>query len=105
MLETIRQRFGKLRCDAAYWSLRYVDERSRYVCVRQDVAEEPSLGRDGGVMLTVYDAGGYGYAATADLSANGLQGALDSAQNWARATARHSVLPGEIEVPHPRGVR
>lgn len=105
MPETIRQTFGKLHCDAAFWSLRYVDERSCFVCVRQDVAEAPSLGRDRGAMLTVFDAGGYGYAATADLSATGLQTALDRARNWARTTARHSVLPRELNLPHPQGMR
>jgi len=105
MLDTIRQRFGQLQCDAAYWSLRYVDERTRYVCVRQDVAEAPGLDRDSGAMLTVYDGGGYGYAATADLSAAGLQAALDRARDWARATARHSVLPKTLDIPHPRGQR
>ena len=105
MLEPIRQRFEQLRCDSAFWSLRYVDERSRYFCVRQDVPEAPSLERDLGAMLTVYDAGGYGYAATADLSVSGLQVALDRARTWARATARHSVLPASVEPPHPRGVR
>ena len=105
MLDTIRQRFEHLRCASAFWSLRYVDERSRYFCVRQNVAEAPSLDRDQGAMLTVYDAGGYGYAATADLSVSGLQSALDRARNWARATARHSVLPANVEPPHPRGTR
>ncbi|MBK7471046.1 MAG: TldD/PmbA family protein [Betaproteobacteria bacterium] len=105
MLDTIRQHFGTLRCDAAYWSLRFVDERSRYVCVRQDVAEAPSLDRDSGAMLTVFDGGGYGYAATADLSAAGLQAALDRAHDWARATTRHSVLPADAAPPHPRGRR
>jgi predicted Zn-dependent protease len=105
MLDTIRQRFGTLRCDAAFWSLRFVDERSRYVCVRQDVAQAPVLEQDCGAMLTVYHGGGCGYAATADLSAAGLQAALDRARDWARATARHSVLPAMLEMPHPRGVR
>ena len=105
MLDTIRQRFEHLHCDSAFWSLRYVDERSRYFCVRQDVAEAPSLDRDQGAMLTVYDGGGYGYAATADLSISGLQGALDRARAWARATARNSVLPAEVEPPHSRGSR
>ena len=105
MLDTIRQHFGTLRCAAAYWSLRFVDERSRYVCVRQDVAEAPNLDRDSGAMLTVFDGGGYGYAATADLSAAGLQAALDRAHDWARATARHSVLPAGAAPPHPRGGR
>ena len=105
MLDTVKQRFGTLKCDAAFWSLRYVDERSRYVCVRQDVAEAPCLDRDRGAMLTVFDGGGYGYAATADLSKAGLQAALDRARNWARATAQRSVLPGGVAPPHPRGLR
>ena len=88
MLDTIRQRFGKLQCDAAFWSLRYVDERARYVCVRQDVAEAPSLEQDCGAMLTVYDAGGYGYAATADLSVAARQ-------------LRHQPAPSEHRLHDP----
>ena len=105
MINTIRQRFGQLRSDAAFWSLRLVDERSRHVCVRQDVAEAPNLDRDCGAMLSVYHGGGYGYAATADLSTSGLQSALDRAGHWARTTARYSVLPDGVKPPHPRGVR
>jgi predicted Zn-dependent protease len=105
MLDTIRQRFGQLRCDAAFWSLRFVDERSTYVCVRQNVAEAPRLHRDRGAMLTVYDGSGYGYAATADLSPQGLQQALDRARDWAASTAKQSVLPQSVALPHPSGLR
>ncbi|MEO7761347.1 MAG: TldD/PmbA family protein, partial [Casimicrobiaceae bacterium] len=105
MLDTIQQRFGKLHCAAAFWSLRFVDERSRFVSVRQNVAEAPHLARDCGAMLSVYDGGGYGYAATADLSAAGLQRALDRALEWASTTAGHSILPPGVTLPHPRGRR
>ena len=105
MLDTVRQRFPALRSDAAFWSLRFVDERSRHVSVRQDVAEPPSLARDCGAMLSVYDGGGHGYAATADLSVAGLQSALDRAAGWARATARHSMLPPDPELAHASGRR
>jgi len=105
MLDLIHQRFKQLKSDAAFWSLRFVDERSRYVSVRQNVADAPRLARDCGAMLTVYDRGGYGYAATADLSTSGLQGALDRAGEWARATAGSSVLPPAVSMPHPRGAR
>ena len=105
MLETLRQRFSSLRSDASFWSLRYVDERVRHVCVRQDVAEPVALSRDAGAMLSVYDRGGHGYAATADLSVAGLQSALDRATAWARAGARHSVLPPEPELAHATGQR
>ena len=105
MLDTLRQRFSALRSDATFWSLRYVDERVRHVSVRQDVADPVSLSRDSGAMLTVYHAGGHGYAATADLSVAGLQAALDRAGAWARATARHSVLPEAPELAHASGQR
>jgi hypothetical protein len=59
--DTIQRRFAQLRCSAPFWSLRYVDERSRYLCVRQNVTEAPRLFRDCGAMLSVYDAGAYGY--------------------------------------------
>ena len=84
MLDTIQQRFGQLQCDAPFWSLRFVDERSSYLCVRQNVTEAARLHRDCGAMLTVYDSGGYGYAATSDLSVPGLQAALDRARAWAK---------------------
>ena len=39
MLQDIRSRFRQLNSNAPFWSLRMVDERSRYACVRQDVPE------------------------------------------------------------------
>ena len=53
MLDTIQRRFGELACDARFWSLRFVDERSRFLAVRQNVVEPPMLSRDCGVMLSV----------------------------------------------------
>ena len=105
MLETMRQRFSALRSDASFWSLRFVDERSRHVLVRQNVAEPASTSRDCGAMLSVHHRGGYGYAATADLSVDGLQSALDRATGWARSTARHSVIPPNLEVANATGQR
>jgi len=105
MIETIERRFGALKCDAPFWSLRFVDERSHFLAVRQNIVEPPRVTRDCGVMLSVYDGSGYGYAATGDLSVDGLQRALDRAHEWARATARHSVLPRAITMPHSRGSR
>ena len=59
---------------------------------------------DRGAMATVYADGGYGYAATGDLSPAGLAAALERAAHWARVTARrgaarHPSLP----LPAPRG--
>jgi predicted Zn-dependent protease len=55
-------------------------------------------------MLTAYAGGGCGYAATSDLSAVGLQAALDRATAWARAAASRSLIDfRRLPRPAPRG--
>ena len=48
--------------------------------------------RDVGVMITVHAEGGAGYAATSDLTQEGLAKAADRARQWARSTAGRSVV-------------
>jgi predicted Zn-dependent protease len=53
-------------------------------------------------MLTAVVEGGYGYCATSDLSAAGLQKALDRATKWAEATKGKSALrfdPAAMSAP------
>jgi len=102
VIEDIRKSFVALRSPAAFWSLRYVEETSETLAVRSDVAEPPRLSLDRGAMLVALADGGYGYAATSDVSLQGLQAALERATQWARATARYSVmraLPAEQAAP------
>ena len=51
-----------------FCSLRLVSERSETLVVRQDVLQPVVNSEDRGAMLTVWDKGGMGYAATSDLS-------------------------------------
>ncbi|MFZ6875183.1 TldD/PmbA family protein [Undibacterium sp. Di27W] len=74
-----------------FCSLRVVDERSEEMLVRQDVLQPLQSQRSFGAMLTVIDKGGYGYAATSDLSRAGLQAALQQARQWAQLSAGKSV--------------
>ena len=60
--------------------------------MRQDTLEPPRLSIDRGAMLTAVTQTGYGYCATSDLSAAGLQAALDRATRWAEATVGKSVV-------------
>ena len=100
MFEQIRARFRQLNSPADFVSLRYVGETSETLTVRQNVAEPPRLSVDRGVMITVIDKGGYGYAATSDLSAAGLSAALERAQLWARSTrGRTAVDFDAIDLP------
>jgi predicted Zn-dependent protease len=104
MLEDIRLRFRQLNCTADFWSLRVVDERADCYSVRKNVPQPPSLSIDRGAMLTVYADGGSGYAATSDLSRDGLQHALDRAADWARASAQRSLIDfRSLAPPAPRG--
>lgn len=67
--------------------MRVVDERSEELLVRQNILQPMHTSRSFGVMLTVIHQGGYGYAATSDVSREGLQRALKNASAWARLCA------------------
>jgi predicted Zn-dependent protease len=97
-------RFRALRSAAPFWSLRVHESTSEVLSVRQDTVEPPRLSVERGAMLTAVVEGGQGYCATGDLSAAGLQAALDRATEWAQA-ARGRSVPGlaPAAMPSPRG--
>ena len=72
-------------------TLRLVDEEAEWLTVRQGVVEPPHSTFDRGAMVTVWAGGGLGYAATADLSDDGLRAATVRAARWARHTAGIAV--------------
>src|SRR5689334_12521996 len=89
---------------ADFWSLRFVRESCESFAVRKNVPLPYAVSTDTGVMATVYADGGYGYAATADLSPAGLRDALARAARWARATARHALFDSRtLPRPAPQG--
>ena len=93
-----------LELDADFWSLRFVEESCESFSVRKNVAQPWSLATDRGVMASVYANGGYGYAATADTSHDGLRDVLQRAAAWARATARFALDDSRsLPRPAPRG--
>jgi predicted Zn-dependent protease len=94
----------RLSVAADYWSLRFVRETCESFAVRKNVPLPYSVASDVGVMATVYAGGGYGYAATADLSPDGLRAALERALGWARATAPRALVDAaKLPRPAPRG--
>ncbi len=96
--------FARLRADVDFFALRLVEEDSESLAMRLGVPQPFVRRIDRGAMLTVVHRGAYGYAATSDLSAAGLQRALDHAIAWAEATSATSVL--QYPVPKddaPRG--
>ncbi len=96
--------FGTLRSDVEFFAVRLVEEDSESVSVRKGVPQPFTRRIDRGAMVTVIDRGAYGYAATSDLSAEGLQTALDHAREWAEASSGKSVLQYPMPAdPAPRG--
>ena len=103
-MNEIVKHFQSLNARAPFWSLRYVEDSSEFLAVRDDVAEPPRLSSDRGAMLTAMFDGGCGYAATGDLSEAGLQSALDRATEWANASRKISAVAYDpARMPSPRG--
>src|SRR5512143_1622250 len=102
--DSLAQRFRRLAPAADYCALRAVDERSDWISVRQDTAEPVRASIDSGAMVTVIDGDGIGYAASSDLSDEGLRWALARASDWARLARGRSVFAGRApRLPQPSG--
>jgi len=86
---------------ADFWSLRFVHETCDSYAVRKNVPLPFAVSTNAGAMASVYVDGGYGYAATADLSPAGLRDALERAARWAHVTARHALIDART-LPRPR---
>lgn len=91
-LDAVAARFRAVAPAADACTLRLVDERNEHLLVRRGVVQPPRVSYDRGAMVTVWDGGGVGYAATPDLSPAGLRAAGARARDWARATAALHVL-------------
>ena len=104
MFDIIEKRFRTIIPAVDFCSLRFVRERDEGVHVRQDILQPVTRSEDIGAMITVLHQGGMGYAATSDLSENGLKTAADRAVDWARQTAGKTVVDYKsIAVPTPKG--
>ena len=104
MIDSLQSEFRKSAPAVDFCALRFVEESSEYLAVRQDVAEPPQLSTSRGAMVTVIDQGGLGYAATSDLSGAGLREAIARARRYAALTAGRSVVDyASIELPSPSG--
>ncbi len=97
-LHELAGRFREIVPAVDDWSLRIIDVASETLSVRRDVVEPVQLARDTGVMVTLSEAGGVGYAATSDLSRAGLAAAVERARGWAQLAA-----PLRLFAPQPLG--
>jgi len=104
MLKQIEQRFAEIVPAVDFCSLRFVQDRSEQIEVRQDVLQPVATAVDCGAMLTVIHKGGIGYGATSDLSVAGLTRAAAEAVAWAARTAGRTVVDfAKVPPTVPRG--
>ncbi len=101
MPEDLTRTFREVAPRCAFWSLRLVDSRDERIAVRRDVPQPVATRWDTGVMVTVADGGGVGYAATSDLTPSGLRCAGEQALAWAGRMAASGAPP----LPPPRPPR
>jgi predicted Zn-dependent protease len=95
MFSRVEQHFDELLRGlpgASACSLRALRRQQESWTVRNGVLEPIVHLADQGAMLTVYHKGGHGYAATSDLSLEGLRRAASLALAWAEHTAPRSVV-------------
>ena len=95
VIEKLEKRFREAAPQAEFATLRFLSERSEQIRVRQNVVQPVTTADDTGAMVTVFDKGGMGYAATSDLSTAGLRDAGKCALKWAHRTAGKSVVDFE----------
>ncbi|MEY3011824.1 MAG: hypothetical protein RIT45_559 [Pseudomonadota bacterium] len=101
-MQSLRQRFGALLPSGLdHATLRVVRERSELLSVRLGVVQPPERSDDLGAMVTVYEGGGMGYAATSDLGDAGLLDAIERARAWARRSAALSAVDWSTAAPRP----
>ena len=93
MRDVIEKRFAEVKpADVDFCSLRWMRGGSERVSVRHGVLQPVVSGEDQGAMVTIINGGGMGYAATSDLSVEGLRRAVGQAREWAGRTAGRSVV-------------
>src|SRR5262245_40173301 len=104
MQERITEHFHTIAPAADFCSLRFVQTRSEFLSVRQNILQPVSTSEDIGAMITVIDGGGMGYAGTSDLTEAGLRRAAGHALSWARRSAGPSVVDfSRVPFPRPEG--
>jgi len=78
--------------ESAEWAgLRYSSETTASRCIRNDMPEKNETSHDAGAMCEVLVEGHFGYAATADTSAQGLQRAFDRAIATTRTASAYKA--------------
>ena len=105
-LETVRKLFNENKPNVDFCSIRFHQDESRYVGAERGVLSPLSQSIDHGYMVIIFDKGGLGYAASADVSSEGVKRALAEARKWCDFSRQFPLLAAGANqqvFAHPRG--
>ena len=91
-LDQVINSFKSVVPSVDYWSIRLVETRQEGLSVRQDILQPTSTSFSKGAFITIIKNNGAGYAATSNLTKQGLELAAMQALNWAKLTAPYSLF-------------
>ena len=87
-----------------FWSIRFVTETKESLTCRQNIFEPVFESVDTGVMVTVFDKGGSGYAATSSLDEKSLESLWTKALKWAQLGRESFIFnSSKMTMPHEKG--
>lgn len=99
MLDYLKDIFRQtLPSNIDYASLRYVNEQSEFLAVEKEIPKPVDKSIDRGIMVTVAKGDSYSYAATSNVSVEGIREAFAKAIQWCEQTQNKS-LPGISSFP------
>ncbi|SMF16519.1 TldD/PmbA family protein [Pseudobacteriovorax antillogorgiicola] len=83
---------------ADYWSLRVKTKEEELLELRNSKLSPPQYKSDTGYMITVFSQSGQGYAASSDMSEEGLHAAFKQAKEWAELSAKQSIYKFDASI-------
>ena len=101
-LNQVAQRFNNVAPNVDFWMLRLTNEAHEAISVRQGVMQPVFNQLSRGALLTVVIGDGCGYAATSDLSPDGLKKMVRQASDWAQLSSALGLLKAN-DYPRPEG--
>lgn len=96
MIDNAVNRFKRLAPAVDFWSIRLSDSRLERIKVRQNIVEPLFTRRSTGALISIVEGNGMGYAATADVTDNGLKQAAKLARDRALNTAEYQLFESRI---------
>jgi len=83
MKENFVKLIKQLMPNVDYYSFRFVSKYNNNIAVTRSVLEPIVISEDEGLMITIFNNGGFGYGATCDLTQEGISEAISKAFEWA----------------------